>query len=166
MYEKLFPGTFAEGALLNPPWKSPRWIEPLPELVFVDYLQIIILCALVLFCLNKCFKITLPKKLTSDNLTTIEKVWKNTDDAISIGLSNPNKSLPLINKAFGDLVDLLSVSATMNIAATALEDGDVKSSFDKWGRLTSAKGRESEKWQGLSNSLSDIGHFGENNEEE
>jgi hypothetical protein len=54
----------------------------------------------------------------------------------------------------------------MNIAATALEDGDVKTSFDKWTLLTSPIGRDAEKWQGLSNSLSDIGNFNDSSEEE
>ena len=124
--------------------------------------------ALVLlsFCLRKAFKITLPKRIREDNLTSIERVWKNTDEAISMGMVKSEKSLPLVNKAFSDLIDLLSASASMNIAATALEDGDVKTSFDRWSMLTAEKGKEAEKWMGLSDSLSDIGNFNSGNEEE
>ena len=157
---------FPEGARLNSPWGDPRWIEPLPKISLFDYLEVFLALLFVAFCLNKTFKITLPKRIREGNLTSIERVWKNTDDAISLGMDKSDKALPMVNKAFSELVDLLSASASMNIAATALEDGDVKTSFDRWSMLTAEKGREAEKWMGLSNSLSDIGIFNEGDEEE
>ena len=132
----------------------------------VDYLEILLAFVLLTICLRKAFKITIPKIIRDDNLTSIERVWKNTDEAISLGMVKSEKSLPLVNKAFSELIDLLSASASMNIAATALEDGDVKTSFDRWSMLTAEKGREAEKWSGLSNSLSDIGNFNAGIEEE
>jgi len=165
-YSKTGFKTFPEGARLNSPGGGPRWIEPLPEISLFDYLEVFLALMLVLFCLRKAFKITLPKRIREDNLTSIEKVWKNTDDAISFGINKSDKSLPLVNKAFSELIDLLSASASMNIAATALEDGDVKTSFDRWSMLTAEKGKEAEKWKGLSNSLSDIGNFNSTDGEE
>lgn len=166
LYSKTGFKTFPEGARLNSPWGDPRWIEPLPKISFFDFLEVFLVLLFVVFCLNKTFKITLPKRIREDNLTSIERVWKNTDDAISLGMDKSDKALPMVNKAFSELVDLLSASASMNIAATALEDGDVKTSFDRWSMLTAEKGREADKWIGLSNSLSDIGIFNEGDEEE
>lgn len=165
-YSKTGLVSFPNGARLNSPWQDPRWIEPLPEMSLFDYLDILLALVLLSFCLRKAFKITLPKRIREDNLTSIERVWKNTDEAISVGMVRSEKSLPLVNKAFSDLIDLLSASASMNIAATALEDGDVKTSFDRWSMLTAEKGKEAEKWMGLSDSLSDIGNFNSGIEEE
>ena len=165
IYELTGFATFPDGAKLDL-WADPKWIEPLPNLGLFDYLSLLLIFILIIFCLKQTFIIRLAKKTKQDELSAIERVWKNTDDAISIGLSKPNKSFPIVNDAFSKLLDLLSASATMNIAATALEDGDVKTSFDRWSRLTAPKGKESEKWQGLSNSLSDIGNFEVEGEEE
>jgi len=165
-YSKTGLKNFPNGARLNSPLQDPRWIEPLPQISLIDYLEILSGLILVFICLRKAFKITLPKVIKEDNLTSIERVWKNTDEAISLGMVNSEKSLPLVNKAFSELIDLLSASASMNIAATALEDGDVKTSFDRWSMLTADKGREAKKWTGLSDSLSDIGIFNVGTEEE
>lgn len=166
VYSKTGLASFPEGARLNSPWQDTRWIEPLPEISFVDYLEILLAFVVLGVCLRKAFKITIPKIIRDENLTSIERVWKNTDEAISLGMVKSEKSLPLVNQAFSELIDLLSASASMNIAATALEDGDVKTSFDRWSMLTAEKGREAEKWIGLSNSLSDIGNFNAAIEEE
>ena len=165
-YSKTGLASFPDGARLNSPWQDTRWIEPLPEISLVDYLEILLAFVLLSVCLRKAFKIKIPKIIREDNLTSIERVWKNTDEAISLGMVKSEKSLPLMNKAFSELIDLLSASASMNIAATALEDGDVKTSFDRWSMLTAEKGREAEKWSGLSSSLSDIGNFNAGIEEE
>ncbi len=166
---KIYEGTgfkeFPEGARLNL-FGDPRWVEPLPNLGLFDLISSILFLGLIILCLKRAIKIRLPKKTKSDKLTIIEKVWRDTDEAISIGYSRPKKSLPMVNDAFSDLIDLLSASAAMNIAATALEDGDVKTSFDRWGALTSPDGKDSEKWRGLSDSLSDIGNFEDGAEEE
>ncbi|MFQ3344339.1 MAG: hypothetical protein ACKVI6_01160 [Candidatus Poseidoniales archaeon] len=164
-YEKLGFSDFPEGAKLDL-LASPRFVEPLPPLGLADFLGLFLLSCFIIFSFNKCFDIRLPIKTKSENLSTIERVWKDTDDAISIRSSKSNKAFPKVNDAFSNLIDLLSASATMNIAATALEDGDVKTSFDKWTLLTSPIGRDAEKWQGLSNSLSDIGNFNDSSEEE
>tara|TARA_B100000767_G_C19707895_1_gene511392 strand:+ start:35 stop:985 length:951 start_codon:yes stop_codon:yes gene_type:complete len=165
IYERTGFATFPEGAKLNL-WADPKWIEPLPNLGLFDYFSLLLIFLFLIYCLKQSFIIRLAKKTKQDKLSAIERVWKNTDDAISIGLSKPNKSFPIVNDAFSKLLDLLSVSATMNIAATALEDGDVKTSFDRWSLLTAPEGKESEKWEGLSNSLSDIGNFEVEGEEE
>ena len=59
---------------------------------------------------------------------------------------------------------MLGAAASMNVAASSLDEGNVKVAFNKWKNLTHRKGKQNKDWLGLSESLDQAGSFP--NEEE
>jgi len=139
--------------------------EPL-EWAPQDYAELTILYLLFLFGLRKGIKIDTSRLVIYDSGTHIERIWVNSDDADRLQRSNIEEGASRINRAFTDLVNMLGAAATLNLAAASLEDGNVRSAFNKWKNLTHAKGKQAKDWEGLSESLDDVGKFKQRDEEE
>ena len=139
--------------------------EPL-EWAPQDYAELTILYLLFLFGLRKGIKIDTSRLVLYDSGTHIERIWVNSDDADRLQRSNVEEGASRINRAFTDLVNMLGAAVTLNLAAASLEDGNVKSAFNKWKNLTHAKGKQKKDWAGLSESIDDVGKFKQRDEEE
>ncbi len=131
-----------------------------------DYAELTILYLLFLFSLRKGIKIDTSQLVLYDSGTHIERIWVNSDDADRLQRSNVEEGASRINRAVTDLVNMLGAAASLNLAAASLEDGNVKSAFNKWKNLTHAKGKQAKDWKGLSESIDDVGKFKQRDEEE
>ena len=131
-----------------------------------DYAELTILYLLFLFGLRKGIKIDTSQLVLYDSGTNIERIWVDSDDADRLQRSNIEEGASRINRAFTDLVNMLGAAVSLNLAAASLEDGNVKSAFNKWKNLTHAKGKQAKDWKGLSESIDDVGKFKQRDEEE
>ena len=140
--------------------------QPL-ELGIADYLEIAVLYSLFVFAFWKGVEIDRSTlDVLSDKRNSIEKVWDNVFEAERESRTDVDEGASKINKAFTDLVNMLNAASTMNVAATSLDQGNVKGAFNKWKNLTHRKGKLFNDWQGLSGSMEQMGKFDQEIEEE
>jgi len=99
-----------------------------------------------------------------DNRNFIEKIWGGINDAEWDQRTEIEEGAIKANDSFTKLVKLLGAAATMNVAASSLDEGNVKSAFNKWKNLTHRKGKQNKDWIGLSQSLDQAGNFPEEEE--
>ena len=137
------------------------------ELGIADYLEIAVLYSLFVFAFWKGVEIDRSTlDVLSDKRNSIEKVWDNVFEAERESRTDVDEGASKINKAFTDLVNMLNAASTMNVAATSLDQGNVKGAFNKWKNLTHRKGKLFNDWQGLSGSMEQMGKFDQEIEEE
>ena len=140
--------------------------QPL-ELGIADYLEIAVLYSLFVFAIWRGVAIDRSTlDVLSDKRNSIEKVWDNVFEAERESRTDVDEGASKINKAFTDLVNMLNAASTMNVAATSLDQGNVKGAFNKWKNLTHRKGKLFKDWQGLSGSMEQMGKFDQEIEEE
>ena len=140
--------------------------QPL-ELGITDYLEIAVLYSLFVFAIWRGVEIDRSTlDVLSDKRNSIEKVWDNVFEAERESRTDVDEGASKINKAFTDLVNMLNAASTMNVAATSLDQGNVKGAFNKWKNLTHRKGKLFVDWQGLSGSMEQMGKFDQEIEEE
>ena len=140
--------------------------QPL-ELGIADYLEIAVLYSLFVFAIWRGVAIDRSTlDVLSDKRNSIEKVWDNVFEAERESRTDVDEGASKINKAFTDLVNMLNAASTMNVAATSLDQGNVKGAFNKWKTLTHRKGKLINDWQGLSGSMEQMGKFDQEIEEE
>ena len=99
-----------------------------------------------------------------DNRNYIEKIWGGISDAERAQRSNAEGGATKANESFTNLVKLLGASASLNVAAASLDEGNVKVAFNKWKNLTHSKGKQNKDWKALSESLDQAGSFPEQEE--
>lgn len=99
-----------------------------------------------------------------DNRNYIERIWGGIREAEREQRTNIEDGAVKANESFTSLVKLLGAAASMNVAASSLDEGNVKVAFNKWKNLTHRKGKQNQDWIGLSESLDQAGNF--TNEEE
>ena len=100
-----------------------------------------------------------------DNRNYIERIWGGIRDAEREQRSDVESGAKKANEAFTSLVKMLSAAASLNVAASSLDEGNVKGAFNKWKNLTHRKGKQNESWKGLSESLDQAGSFTHEEEE-
>lgn len=137
------------------------------ELGIADYLEVAVLYSLFVFAIWKGLEIDRSTlEVLSDKRNAIEKVWDNVFEAERESRTNVDEGASKINEAFKDLVNMLNAATTMNVAASSLDQGNVKGAFNKWKNLTHRKGKLFSDWQGLSGSMEQMGKFDEETKEE
>ena len=140
--------------------------QPL-ELGLTDYLELAALYSLFVLAIWKGIGIDRSTiEAFSDKRNAIEKVWDNVFDAERESRSDVDSGASKINEAFTDLVNMLNAASTLNVAATSLDQGNVKGAFNKWKNLTHRKGKLHTDWKGLSVSIEQMGNFDEDSHEE
>lgn len=99
-----------------------------------------------------------------DNRNFIEKIWGGINEAEREKRTDIEGGAAKANTSFTNLVKMLGAAASLNVAASSLDEGDVKSAFNKWKNLTHRKGKQNKDWKGLSASLDQAGKFPEEEE--
>tara|TARA_B100001250_G_C19761604_1_gene772735 strand:- start:351 stop:1289 length:939 start_codon:yes stop_codon:yes gene_type:complete len=99
-----------------------------------------------------------------DNRNFIEKIWGGINDAERYQRTDIEEGAIKANTSFTNLVRILGAAASMNVAAASLDEGNVKTAFNKWKNLTHRKGKQNKDWKGLSESLEQAGNFPEEEE--
>jgi len=152
--------------------REGRWIVggsldfELVEWAVQDYAELAILFLLFLFGLRKGLKIDTSRIVLLDSGTAIERIWVNSDKSERLQRGHREEGAARINSAFTELVNMLGAAASLNLAAASLDDGNVKSAFNKWKNLTHPKGKQNRYWKDFSGSVDDIGKFKQRDEEE
>ena len=152
--------------------REGRWIVggsldfELVEWAIQDYAELTILILLFFLGLRKGIKIDASRLVLLESGTAIERIWVNSDKSERLQRSNVEEGASRINSAFTDLVNMLGAAASLNLAAASLDDGNVKSAFNKWKNLTHPKGKQNQYWKDFSGSVDDIGKFKQRDEEE
>ena len=158
-----FPDTDSSGKEITLVDGSVGWA--IAEWSLIDYLQIIILVALIIVGFRRGIKIDTSRIVPTQPKSAIDRIERATLDAIRNQNRNEEGGEGKINTAFADLVNMLGASVTLNLAATSLEEGNVKSAFGKWKNLTHEKGKQSLHWKELSESIDQMGNFKTDEEE-
>jgi len=96
-----------------------------------------------------------------DNRNYIEKIWGGISEAERAQRNDFEGGAAKANESFTNLVKLLGASASLNVAAASLDEGNVKVAFNKWKNLTHNKGKQNKDWKALSESLDQAGSFPE-----
>ena len=96
-----------------------------------------------------------------DNRNYIEKIWGGISEAERAQRFDVEGGAAKANESFTNLVKLLGASASLNVAAASLDEGNVKVAFNKWKNLTHSKGKQNRDWKALSESLDQAGIFPE-----
>ena len=96
-----------------------------------------------------------------DNRNYIEKIWGGISEAERAQRFDIEGGAAKANESFTNLVKLLGASASLNVAAASLDEGNVKVAFNKWKNLTHRKGKQNKDWKALSESLDQAGIFPE-----
>ena len=94
-----------------------------------------------------------------DNRNYIEKIWGGISEAERAQRFDIEGGAAKANESFTNLVKLLGASASLNVAAASLDEGNVKVAFNKWKNLTHSKGKQNNDWKALSESLDQAGSF-------
>ena len=164
IYNKVGHGSGSSGMIGR---SNGTWgFQPL-ELGIADYLEIAVLYSLFVFAIWRGVEIDRSTlDVLSDKRNSIEKIWDNVFEAERESRTDVDEGASKINKAFTDLVNMLNAASTMNVAATSLDQGNVKGAFNKWKNLTHRKGKLFNDWQGLSGSMEQMGKFDQEIEEE
>ena len=94
-----------------------------------------------------------------DNRNFIERIWGGMREAERDQRTDIEEGAIKANESFTKLVKMLGAAASMNVAASSLDEGNVKVAFNKWKNLTHKKGKQNKDWLGLSESLDQAGSF-------
>tara|TARA_B100001123_G_scaffold434802_1_gene562007 strand:+ start:961 stop:1884 length:924 start_codon:yes stop_codon:yes gene_type:complete len=133
---------------------------------FLDYLELILLYSLFIFAIWKGTEVDKAKlNPIPDNRNFIERIWGGIKDAERDQRTEIEVGASKANTAFTSLVNLLGAAVSLNVAASSLDEGNVKSAFNKWKNLTHSKGKQHKHWGGLSESLDQAGNFAKEEEE-
>ena len=133
---------------------------------FLDYLELILLYSLFIFAIWKGTEVDKAKlNPIPDNRNFIERIWGGIKDAERDQRTEIEVGASKANTAFTSLVNMLGAAVSLNVAASSLDEGNVKSAFNKWKNLTHSKGKQHKHWGGLSESLDQAGNFAKEEEE-
>ena len=158
-----FPDTESAGKEITIVDGSVGWA--IAEWSLIDYLQIILLVALIIIGFRRGVKIDTSRIVPTQPKSAIDRIERSTLDAIRAQNKNEEGGETKINSAFADLVNMLGATVTLNLAASSLEEGNVKSAFGKWKNLTHEKGKQANHWKELSESMDEMGNFKTDEEE-
>ena len=158
-----FPDTESAGKEITIVDGSVGWA--IAEWSLIDYLQIILLVALIIIGFRRGVKIDTSRIVPTQPKSAIDRIERATLDAIRAQNKNEEGGETKINSAFADLVNMLGATVTLNLAASSLEEGNVKSAFGKWKNLTHEKGKQAIHWKELSESMDEMGNFKTDEEE-
>ena len=158
-----FPDTESAGKEITIVDGSVGWA--IAEWSLIDYLQIILLVALIIIGFRRGVKIDTSRIVPTQPKSAIDRIERATLDAIRAQNKNEEGGETKINSAFADLVNMLGATVTLNLAASSLEEGNVKSAFGKWKNLTHEKGKQANHWKELSESMDEMGNFKTDEEE-
>ena len=126
----------------------------------LDFAELSILFALSIYFVLKGLEVD--KAILNpipDNRNFIERIWGGIREAERDQRSDIEGGAIKANESFTNLVKMLGAAATMNVAASSLDEGNVKVAFNKWKNLTHKKGKQNKDWLGLSESLDQAGSF-------
>ena len=132
----------------------------------LDYLELIFLYSLFIFAISRGIEIDKAKlNPIPDNRNFIERIWGGIKDAEREQRTEYEGGAIKANNAFTKLVNMLGAAVSLNVAASSLDEGNVKGAFNKWKNLTHSKGKQHKHWGGLSESLDQAGSFAQEEEE-
>ena len=132
----------------------------------LDYMELAILYSFFLYSIWKGIEVDKAKlNPIPDNRNYIEKIWGGIKEAEREQRSEIELAAPKANDSFTKLVKMLGAAVSLNVAASSLDEGNVKVAFNKWKNLTHSKGKMNKDWKGLSESLNQAGVFPEEEEE-
>ena len=126
----------------------------------LDFAELFILFSFSFYCTWKGLEVD--KAILNpipDNRNFIERIWGGIREAEREQRTDIEAGAIKANKSFTNLVNMLAAAASMNLAATSLDEGNVKVAFNKWKNLTHRKGKQNVEWKGLSESLEQAGSF-------
>ena len=152
-------GTKTEGSL---GWHDGSFgFEPI-EWGFLDIMELVALYSFFFYAISRGLEVDRAiLNPIPDNRNYIEKIWGGISDAERSQRSDIEGGAVKANEAFTNLVKLLGASASLNVAAASLDEGNVKVAFNKWKNLTHNKGKQNKDWKALSESLDQAGRFPE-----
>ena len=131
----------------------------------LDFGELSILFALSLYLLWKGLEVD--KAILNpipDNRNFIERIWGGIREAEREQRTDIEEGAVKANESFTNLVKMLGAAASLNVAASSLDEGNVKVAFNKWKNLTHRKGKQNKDWLGLSESLDQAGRLPEEEE--
>ena len=146
--------------------ESGSWGFQPVEWGLLDYLELLFLYSLFVFAIWKGIEVDRAKlNPIPDNRNFIERIWGGIKDAERDQRSDIEEGANKANTAFTSLVNMLGAAVSLNVAASSLDEGNVKGAFNKWKNLTHSKGKQHSHWSGLSESLDQAGEFAQQEEE-
>jgi hypothetical protein len=126
----------------------------------LDFAELSLLFSFSLYCVWKGLEVD--KAILNpipDNRNFIERIWGGIREAEKEKRTDIEAGAVKANDSFTKLVQMLGAAASMNVAATSLDEGNVKVAFNRWKNLTHRKGKQNKDWKGLSESLEQAGNF-------
>lgn len=155
-------GTQTEGSL---GWHDGSFgFEPF-EWGVLDFVELIVLYSFFVYAISRGVEVDRAiLNPIPDNRNYIEKIWGGISEAERAQRFDIEGGAAKANESFTNLVNLLGASASLNVAAASLDEGNVKVAFNKWKNLTHSKGKQNKDWKALSESLDQAGSFPEQDE--
>jgi len=142
------------------------WDFQAMEWGFLDYIELILLYSFFIFSIWRGIEVDKAKlNPIPDNRNFIERIWGGINDAEREQRTDIEGGAIKANNAFTKLVNMLGAAVSLNVAASSLDEGNVKGAFNKWKNLTHSKGKQHKHWGGLSESLEQVGDFAQEEEE-
>ena len=126
----------------------------------LDFAELSLLFSFSLYCVWKGLEVD--KAILNpipDNRNFIERIWGGIREAEREQRTDIEAGAVKANDSFTKLVQMLGAATSLNVAASSLDEGDVKVAFNKWKNLTHRKGKQNQDWKGLSESLEQVGDF-------
>ena len=126
----------------------------------LDFAELSLLFSFSLYCVWKGLEVD--KAILNpipDNRNFIERIWGGIREAEREQRTDIEAGAVKANDSFTKLVQMLGAATSLNVAASSLDEGDVKVAFNKWKNLTHRKGKQNQDWKGLSESLEQAGNF-------
>ena len=136
------------------------WTFQEAEWGLLDFAELSILFSLSMYLVWKGLEVD--KAILNpipDNRNFIERIWGGIREAERDQRTDIEGGAMKANESFTNLVKMLGAAASMNVAASSLDEGNVKVAFNKWKNLTHRKGKQNKDWLGLSESLDQAGRF-------
>ena len=131
----------------------------------LDFVELIVLYSFFVYAISRGVEVDRAiLNPIPDNRNYIEKIWGGISEAERAQRFDIEGGAAKANESFTNLVKLLGASASLNVAAASLDEGNVKVAFNKWKNLTHSKGKQNKDWKALSESLDQAGSFPEQEE--
>ena len=128
----------------------------------LDFVELIVLYSFFVYAISRGVEVDRAiLNPIPDNRNYIEKIWGGISEAERAQRFDIEGGAAKANESFTNLVKLLGASASLNVAAASLDEGNVKVAFNKWKNLTHSKGKQNKDWKALSESLDQAGSFPE-----
>lgn len=142
------------------------WTFEASEWAILDFVELFLLYSLFVMAIWMGIEVDRAKlNPLPDNRNYIERIWGGIRDAERDQRTDIESGAKKANEAFTNLVKMLGAASSLNVAASSLDEGNVKGAFNKWKNLTHRKGKQNESWKGLSESLDQAGNFTHEEEE-